>query len=715
MSVLAPLYFLGALAIGLPILFHLIRRQPRGQVQFSSLMFLQQTPPRLTRRSRLDNWLLLLIRALALLLLILAFMRPFLRSSVNSESDVARRLVIAIDTSASMQRDGLWQQAIDQAHEVIDDLAAGDELAIVAFDRKPKVILSFEQSDDLDNEQIVATAKAALAELQPSWFATDIGRATALAADLAASHESSGSAEGDDSPEKYLGSASVILISDMQSGAKIESLQTYAWPKGLSLDVRHLKAQQRTNAFAKVLVQTNSNSSDDETGESESARDKVRVRVESSSDSLETKFRVGWAKADGSESFGLPVHVPPGSSRVIRLPIPDATIQSLAVSGDQVSFDNTNYIVSPQPEAKQLLYLGEPISTDTQKQREHLFHYLKNIPLNNARRVVTTSLSQTFKASDSLNPDSTPLVVVGDKLDSDVADSLKEYVASGGQVLFVLGTPQQSELATAIQRVTDSKLSITEAKVKDYAMLSGIDFKHPVFGSMSDPQFNDFTKIRFWAHRTLTELEDDFQVLASFDDGDPALVEKHIGNGKAWILATGWQPLQSQLALSSKFIPLMYAFFDAASLSANVASNDFQIGEDITLKVADDSKLMLPDGQQVAVESQAELTSLIDQPGVYSLLSNNKVRTFAVNLGHAESRTGQLDDGALERFGIGLQKTLSAAELAASNRQLRDVELEKRQRIWQWLLVVALVLLGLETLLGGRLSRSTAASPEIIS
>ena len=215
--------------------------------------------------------------------------------------------------------------------------------------------------------------------------------------------------------------------------------------------------------------------------------------------------------------------------------------------------------------------------------------------------------------------------------------------------------------------------------------------------------------------RQLTELEDDFQVLASFDDGDPALVEKHIGNGKAWILATGWQPLQSQLALSSKFIPLMYAFFDAASLSANVASNDFQIGEDITLKVADDSKLMLPDGQQVAVESQAELTSLIDQPGVYSLLSNNKVRTFAVNLGHAESRTGQLDDGALERFGIGLQKTLSAAELAASNRQLRDVELEKRQRIWQWLLVVALVLLGLETLLGGRLSRSTAASPEIIS
>ena len=45
MSLLAPLYFLGALAIGLPILFHLIRRQPKGEVEFSSLMFLRPSPP----------------------------------------------------------------------------------------------------------------------------------------------------------------------------------------------------------------------------------------------------------------------------------------------------------------------------------------------------------------------------------------------------------------------------------------------------------------------------------------------------------------------------------------------------------------------------------------------------------------------------------------------------------------------------------------------
>ena len=65
MSLLAPLYIAGALAVALPILFHLIRRTPEGRQEFSSLMFLAPSPPRITRRSRLNNIVLLLLRAAA--------------------------------------------------------------------------------------------------------------------------------------------------------------------------------------------------------------------------------------------------------------------------------------------------------------------------------------------------------------------------------------------------------------------------------------------------------------------------------------------------------------------------------------------------------------------------------------------------------------------------------------------------------------------------
>ena len=69
MNFLAPLFLLGALAVAAPILFHLIRRTTREVTPFSSLMFLRPTPPRVTKRSRLENLWLLLLRCLILALL----------------------------------------------------------------------------------------------------------------------------------------------------------------------------------------------------------------------------------------------------------------------------------------------------------------------------------------------------------------------------------------------------------------------------------------------------------------------------------------------------------------------------------------------------------------------------------------------------------------------------------------------------------------------
>ncbi len=141
MSLLTPLYLLGLAAISLPILFHLIRRTPRGRQAFSSLMFLSPSPPRLTRRSRIEQWLLLLLRAAALILLAIAFARPFLRHAANlSWAGVrGRRVVILLDTSASMQRRGLWQQAVARVERTLSGLEVVDEVALFTFDADVRV------------------------------------------------------------------------------------------------------------------------------------------------------------------------------------------------------------------------------------------------------------------------------------------------------------------------------------------------------------------------------------------------------------------------------------------------------------------------------------------------------------------------------------------------------------------------------------------------
>ena len=121
MSLLTPLYIAGLLAVSLPLLFHLIRRTPRGRMPFSSLMFLAPSPPRLTRKSRLDDLLLLLLRGLALAILALAFARPFLRSATNLDLDGTggRRVAILVDREKQAgSHEAAWNGRDDNGRQV---------------------------------------------------------------------------------------------------------------------------------------------------------------------------------------------------------------------------------------------------------------------------------------------------------------------------------------------------------------------------------------------------------------------------------------------------------------------------------------------------------------------------------------------------------------------------------------------------------------------
>src|SRR5262245_28153173 len=113
MNFLSPWFLLGALAVAGPIVFHLIQRAIKERVPFSSLMFLRQSPPRTTRRRRIEHFWLLLLRCLCLCLLAAAFARPFFfqGSVLPSSPDARQQTILLVDTSASMQREDLWARA----------------------------------------------------------------------------------------------------------------------------------------------------------------------------------------------------------------------------------------------------------------------------------------------------------------------------------------------------------------------------------------------------------------------------------------------------------------------------------------------------------------------------------------------------------------------------------------------------------------------------
>ena len=81
-------------------MFHLIRRSTRQRKEFSSLMFLNPTPPRVTRKSRLEDLWLLLLRCLVIAALAFGFSRPFFRGN-TATTGPTKRVVLLIDNSAS--------------------------------------------------------------------------------------------------------------------------------------------------------------------------------------------------------------------------------------------------------------------------------------------------------------------------------------------------------------------------------------------------------------------------------------------------------------------------------------------------------------------------------------------------------------------------------------------------------------------------------------
>ncbi|HIM27931.1 MAG TPA: VWA domain-containing protein, partial [Planctomycetes bacterium] len=249
MGLLSPLFMLGLLGVSLPILFHLIRRTPKGQMLFSTLMFLQPSPPRITRRSRLENLLLLLLRAAVLALLAAAFSRPFLRqvARLDMGESFQRRVAIVVDGSASMQQPGVWQKVRQTVNDVVAGLESGDHPALFVFDEKLTTLHGFSDPMEFDTDVQQQAVLEAMRAAAPSWRATNIGEALVQAADILTAVS-----EGDteDSAQQ------IVLITDLQKGASLDALQATPFPERVQVDVRIVSYRPGANASLQVLRET---------------------------------------------------------------------------------------------------------------------------------------------------------------------------------------------------------------------------------------------------------------------------------------------------------------------------------------------------------------------------------------------------------------------------------------------------------------------------
>ena len=135
MAFLAPLFFAALAALAVPIAIHLTQRERKQIVEFPSLMFLEKIPYQSVRRRRIRDWPLLAMRMAAILLIVLAFSRPFFERPLEALAGTSgpREVVILLDRSYSMGYGDRWARAQAAARQTVQGLSPADHATLILF------------------------------------------------------------------------------------------------------------------------------------------------------------------------------------------------------------------------------------------------------------------------------------------------------------------------------------------------------------------------------------------------------------------------------------------------------------------------------------------------------------------------------------------------------------------------------------------------------
>ena len=696
MSFLAPMFLIGAAAIALPIVFHLIRRTTRERMPFSSLMFLAPTPPRVTRQSRLENIFLLILRCLVLCLLALGFARPFFKKPqpTNRQSDNGKKIVLLLDTSASMRRGNLWPMARAKAEEILGNVTPSDQVAVFTFDRQARQLVGFEQWASMNPGERVSLTAQRIKEISPGWYATHLGTAIITAAETF---------DEKANQQQTFGPRQIVLISDLQEGSHLEELQGYEWPRGIELIIEPIKAKRTTNSGLQFVM-------DADESTQPNTETSARIRVLNSADAQREQFQIRWEGVSGTDP--MDVYVPPGQGRIFQSPKLDPGVigERLILTGDDEDFDNKVYLLQTKADNISVLYLGNEMENDPAQP----LYYLRRAFQQTRRQVVQIIPRRVDAPFTAAEIQTAHFMIVTESLPEEQIKTVEQFLKDGKTVLFSM---KESSAAQTIARLTGSQnFTAEEAPAARYAMLGEISFEHPLFMPFADPRFSDFTKIHFWKHRRInTDKIAGARILARFDsDSSTALVEIPVGKGALLVLSSGWHPADSQLALSSKFVPLLYAMLEQSG-GLKSQRSQYWVGDEVTLNSTNSPatfSISKPDGSTLVL-AKGEKFGQTDLPGIYTVTSEEAPFRFAVNLDPAESKTAPMPIEELERFGVPLKKERlieTAKQREQKQEQLLAAELEKQQQLWRWLIVATLLILIAETWLAGSLTRRGAVA-----
>lgn len=677
MTFLNPAILFGLLAASIPIILHFLNLRKLKKIEFSTLIFLKELQKTKIRKIKLKQWPLLLLRVLIILLLVIAFARPAVKTGISGSSAAKTTAVFIIDNTFSMSivgNDGSYlNKAKKIASELLTNFQSGDEIAIVPL---------------VTENNYTVKAKSDFNVLQKEIESIQISGVRKTLNDALIN-------SGKVLYDSKNFNKEIYLITDLQSGSFYNRETELSDLSGLFKNTRSFVVDLEKKSAVNLGV------------------DSIRLNTQIFEKNKPLNFQASIKNYSGTTSGNTVVSLFINSKRSAQQSITlnsgeskqiffETTLSdtglvnaSVELEDDDLSFDNKRFTSFYVPDKIKLLLLYN--SYDDVK----FIRMVLNSQTINSLQVTEANISQL---PSQMLQQYDAVVLVG-LPGANGFDQLKNYCNGGGGVLFFPGSNSDLNLIRNFFRVLELPLPENFVGKKNSAdspaQFDKVDFNHPLFTNLfEDKSRTNIESPDIYYYMKINPGVGGKDVISMFDKS-ALLSEYKSGSGK--ILVFNTLPV-----LSWTNFPLKSFFPVLLSKSILYLSSHFK--EEGNSICGEELFINLPASRQIKVLYPNDMTEFINtdslqnknylrfsntsQTGTYKFYIGNRLIDFySVNHDPKESITDYYLISDLENFfeKIGLDVSIKTLE---EDRNISEQIFNSRfgTELWKYFIIAALFL-----------------------
>ena len=506
------MFLAGAFAAAIPLVLHLLKREPEPRVKFAAVKLLKHAPVEYTQRRHLRELLLLALRIATLVLLAFAFARPFFPSGAALAS--SGTTIVALDTSFSLSAPGRFERARQLAKDAIAKAPASDTVGVVTFADESEIAAK----PGVDR----VLAAAAIDRATVGFGATRYRAALSAAVQALAGRP-----------------GTIVVVTDLQESGW-DAGDRASIPESAKIEV--VDVGEPPPNFAMVSVRA--------------LPDRLVATVRNAAPRARDAHV--HLTIDGRRAGDVTVSVPPNQSAdAVFAGPPRGRAAAVAVDDtDGLQADNVRYAVLQGAAPPSVLLV-----TGSGDAGRDAFYVQQALGAGgaaaNGYRVASISAA-TLASTDADVLASHPAVLLLSTrgLERRGREALASYTRGGGGLLIAAGPEVDGDVvADVLGQGSTLRVVSTPGARPSPRVLAPADARHPVFQRFAGTTAT-FGLVTFQQAARISGAE--CQTLARFTTGETALLECPAGDGRALVLASDLDNRWNDFPLHASFVPFLH-------------------------------------------------------------------------------------------------------------------------------------------------------------